>query len=1217
MSNTIDKRAIKYYNLSPLSDLKNDVYFEALNEKLNDNSIKNIAIIGPYGSGKSSILESFILTDTKNNYLRISLANFCETTKITDELEKKIEEQILQQLFYQLSHDSIPFSGFKKISHINHKSLRKLVLKLIIWLFSLAFIPGIFKTMNQNILTISSLGWSKFCSQISLFGTVFNILILSTFSVGLYYILKEIIRLKQKGQFRKLVMKTAQLELAEDSALNKYIDELIYFFEATEKNVVIIEDLDRFNSIVLFSKLKEVNFLINNSPKVTKSIKFVYAIKDDIFTNNYNRTKFFDFILPIVPTINTTNSGDKLREMLIGDYQLASSYINDISLYLHDMRFLKNIVNEFMVYNDIINNDSKKKKANLFSLILYKNLFPQEFSIEHSGEGLLNRIFKEKKGIILKLITKDISEKLTNFETQKSELLAENVLSQSKLREEYIIEIQKNYSDIKSICNYSISEILKEENFNNLLTNPKILCYYNFDRNISFRLNEIPIDFDQIQKKVNPTKTYEQRRELIKRRDNDDLVKIELETSKIKKEVETLNRKKLFELIKLIKDNSWESIIIGNNDKELTQEQKLLMLLLRKGYIDENYLIYISYFYVGALSLKDFDFLLNVKNNEGKNFDIKLSNVNEIIARISDDEYEYEATLNKDIITNLLTSFNHQSLIQIDILFQQFEQKEGAFEEYLLPLISHLKRSKKELQRFIELLVSKYYPQIWKKIEEQNFDETKKDELLKLFLFLSEKNIQILNSASGNDTLKNYLSAKSDFFEIFYTPSEIENLIRLIKALDIKFQKLRFNQYDSNQVFNYIFQKKHYELNTEMLHLMLFHKYNDNEDKFNELFYNENFTCFINSSEDVLYDYVTSNLNEYIENIYLRLESKQNESEDAISTFMDLIDEQKDNKTLFAILDKISTQIIDLKKFGQEGKWSLLFEKARVQPNWNNLIYYYNSKDKTINKTIKKWLNNEDVYKNLALQTLNFGENIIEKDSVTSLQKAIMECDELENHAYELILGSFPFSYPEVKLEELSVKKITLLIKYKKLIFNKHYYNQLIDFEFHNALLLFTINNLHSFLEDYSNYDFSLELNEGLLETKSVNINDKLSLIKLISIEDINDSNFANSICEVLISTNEVNIEKGKIIQAILKSNKQTSRLIMFDKFLQNFRYSEISLILESLGGVYKKASILRKRPSWENNKTNLSIAQKLKNKGYFHTIEIDKNRIKIVVRYS
>ena len=44
---------------------------------------------------------------------------------------------------------------------------------------------------------------------------------------------------------------------------NRHLDEILYFFQATEYDVVIIEDLDRFGTSKVFLKLRELNFLLN------------------------------------------------------------------------------------------------------------------------------------------------------------------------------------------------------------------------------------------------------------------------------------------------------------------------------------------------------------------------------------------------------------------------------------------------------------------------------------------------------------------------------------------------------------------------------------------------------------------------------------------------------------------------------------------------------------------------------------------------------------------------------------------------------------------------------------------------------------------------------------------------------------------------------------------------------------------------------------------
>lgn len=1214
----MNNNSSKYFSLSPVTDVNAPVYFEALDEKLYDDSIKNIAITGSYGSGKSSILESYFAKKKEEKYLKVSLANFCESKpKISDEDEKIIEEQILQQLFYQLSHENIPFSGFKKIGHLDRKSLRRLVVSIIVWLFSIALVPNIFNSVNQNIQSISSIGIKQFFTQISWFSTSTNILVLAIFSTGLFYILKEIIRIIQKGQLKKIAMKSAQVELSEDSALNKHIDELIYFFEATDKNIVVIEDLDRFNSVSLFSKLREVNFLINNSPKVTQVVKFVYAIRDEVFTDNLNRTKFFDFILPIVSVINTTNSGDILRDYLKFDKTIPDIFINDISLYIHDLRLLKNIVNEYLIYSGVINEDNKKKSFSLFSIILYKNLFPTEFGLEHSEKGLLYKIFKEKKSQIIKNLITDKNDSINKLTDEKNAIAEAITASEEKLRVEYILEILITHSNVVSICNHSIKTIISnKDSFNDFLKNPQIQVHHDsYGRPLPQSIN-----FEEIQKKVNPNFTYEERIELIKRGKDENFKELDTRITKIKSEVASLQRKKLSGLIKLYQNNSWKNILFGNNANELSSEEELLALLIRKGYVNENYQLFMSYFYEGALSLGDFKFLLNVKNNEGDNFNIEVTNTNELFSRISLDEYEYEATLNKELIFQLLRKPNYKEEKRLELLFTQFKDLEDAFEKYILPIIEKLKNHNKELQRFIELLVDKYYPTLWQSIDKQNFDDKTKDEFVTLFLFLPENKIQTLNSSSGNNSLKDYLSTKEDFIEVFSSPKEAGNITKLIKALNIKFENLTFRRYNNNQIFNYIYQNNHYVLNKEMLYLMLFRKYNLNESEYNKLFYEKNYTSIVESTNDTLNSYIISNFDIYLKDIYLKLETNQAENENAILSFVELLEGDENADILFRVLNKISTRISDIEEFGKNEIWALFFDADCVEPTWKNLIAYFKLKESTINKTIIKWLNNQIIIENLTKNNLsmkNFAEE--DADRVSALMSQIIETDKLEYLSYELLLFSFPYIFNQIALDELSPDKISQLIELRKIKYNPHHFNQLVSLELPLELFLFTTHNLSIYIENYNDYEFDLDLHQRLFKSNEVDLISKKSIFKLISVENIKDAKLASLICTFILNTKEELVEKNKIIAVLLKSNNIDLNLHVFDKFLYKFDFSEIDKIFENIGGVYKKATKLRKRPSWEKNKVNKSIAQKLTDIGYFrsYTVEEKKDQIKIVVRYS
>ncbi|MDC4606695.1 hypothetical protein OHV64_17750, partial [Acinetobacter baumannii] len=77
----------QYFPLTPIPNADEDqVYNEMLTSALQQKDVKNIALTGPYGSGKSSVLLTFQKSNPNWNYLNISLATF------KDNLEKNTNE---------------------------------------------------------------------------------------------------------------------------------------------------------------------------------------------------------------------------------------------------------------------------------------------------------------------------------------------------------------------------------------------------------------------------------------------------------------------------------------------------------------------------------------------------------------------------------------------------------------------------------------------------------------------------------------------------------------------------------------------------------------------------------------------------------------------------------------------------------------------------------------------------------------------------------------------------------------------------------------------------------------------------------------------------------------------------------------------------------------------------------------------------------------------
>ncbi|WP_445262397.1 YobI family P-loop NTPase, partial [Pseudomonas sp. EA_15y_Pfl1_P102] len=151
---------------------------------------------------------------------------------------------------------------------------------------------------------------------------------------------------------------------------------------------VLFEDIDRFNDSHIFETLRALNTLLNASPQIKKPIRFIYAIKDSIFDRigldiegrrpntevltthepaqaeaiRANRTKFFDLVIPVVPFI-THRSARNLALQLLGqiEHKVAPELLDLATQYVPDMRLLKNIRNEFIVFRDrIFSGDGKQ-----------------------------------------------------------------------------------------------------------------------------------------------------------------------------------------------------------------------------------------------------------------------------------------------------------------------------------------------------------------------------------------------------------------------------------------------------------------------------------------------------------------------------------------------------------------------------------------------------------------------------------------------------------------------------------------------------------------------------------------------------------------------------------------------------------------------------------------------------------------------------------------
>ena len=503
--------------LSPIDDFKrHKEYIIRLKNAIDQPNVFNIALTGSYGAGKSSILKTFKAYYPEYHYVNVSLASFVEVNMSEsdstpkskeDSFEEQLEYSILQQLFYHVKATNIPESRFGRIERTSNKKRILMTVSILVFV-----VVNLFLFCQEQVNKYFLIPTEVLKSS-SLFG-----ISISVFVIGICVILFKLILFIKKISIKNLTLDKATLEFEEKknvSIMNRYLDEILYLFQEKKYNVVIFEDIDRFENTHIFTKLRELNLILNQSEEIGRRIVFLYALKDDIFANAEERTKFFDYIVPVIPFVNVSNSGDlfrrKIANLHIPEAEVRSSFITDISAFVNDMRVLTNVVNEFDLYRNLL--DKKLNKEKLLAMILYKNLYPTDFSLLHQNKGVVYETFIST-GLLKDEIKKDDWKRLEEIDLEIQAISEETLRSIEELRAVIVGKILKlwpgsGWEIYCDGCKTDISSLFSEDNIQHILEGDI------FFRNTYYSYNVKHLTADEIKSSLGETYNYSKRKELI------------------------------------------------------------------------------------------------------------------------------------------------------------------------------------------------------------------------------------------------------------------------------------------------------------------------------------------------------------------------------------------------------------------------------------------------------------------------------------------------------------------------------------------------------------------------------------------------------------------------------------------------------------------------------------------------------------------------------
>lgn len=986
-----------FQKLTPIKDADISVYEEAINFVFKNDDIKNVAITGSYSSGKSSVLETYKYKHSDKRFIHLSLTHF--RTPDQEKLEKEdipvkesvLEGKILNQLIHQIPAKNIPQTDFRVKKSIHKKDLVFMTIIFCLLIVSILFLI-LTKKISSYITSLSSNMIKRILIPLSSqYAVLFAIII----GIGCFvFIIYSIIKLqKNKNIFRKINLQGNEIEIfanQDDSYFDKYLNEVIYLFDNVDADVIVFEDIDRFNVSQIFERLREVNLLVNIKRKnkrknEVKPLRFFYLLRDDIFISK-DRTKFFDYIIPIVHIVDSSNSYNQfLRLLCEGNLveRFDKSFLQGLSLYIDDMRILKNIYNEFVVYFTRLNTielDYNKMMA----LIVYKNLFPSDFSDLQVARGFVYEVLCVQKE---QLIDKCL-EKLKN----EREVLISR------------IELAKK-------------ETLKSQEELNYVYEAKI------DRLPEDYLGRLTEEGKKIKEQYD-AECFE-RKQAIQDNLDGNLTKLEEEITILDREISSTRLKSLRLLINRENINSVFSVThkneVGDENKfnqiKRSEYFPLLKYLIRNGFIDETYTDYMTYFYEDSMSTSDKIFLRRVTDRRGAAYTYPLKKPKKVIDSpvLRQVEFEQEETLNFDLLECLLINdANPKYELYLNTLINQIKTSRN------FDFISLYYDTGKEYKKLI-IKINSLWTDFFSTVLKENLlpeNQIRRFSIDSLY-FSDEESIKSINI---NNCLVQYISDSSDYLGI--EQPDIQKLISGFKLIGVKFVSINYDISDRT-LFDEVYQHNLYELSYENIVLMLNKKYQiDNTYDITH----RNFTMIQKQSDSPLAKYILDNMESYIDILLENCNGEINDDEDDAIYLLnnqdiDLVKKEK-------YINFLITPIHDIVNITDKKLWMTIFNGGKLFFSENNVVNYFNVYG--IDSTLINYVNKVTVKMDFSNISNEFGEDVAEQ-----LFDSILICNELITSKYLKILTDLGFVFNTFDEEGISDEKFEVLINNKILCMDK------------------------------------------------------------------------------------------------------------------------------------------------------------------------------------
>lgn len=1163
---------------------------------IDNDDMLNIAVAGNYGVGKSSVINTAEKRQRKwffpkHRFIKISLASlltlenkqrkkeenkqihqkeesvengrtaaaeFSFDSGVTD---KQIEYSILQQILYHDRPQKTPKSRIQRI-HRTRRYKPYLVALLCILVFASLLLLGkpswfklsdYYKIDNAGEYVKAAFKWGP-------------IVILCFVSI----LVCRYISRHCTFSLARIGYKDIEMKVKEDiSIFNAFMDEIVYFFESTKYDVVVFEDIDRFeNREIIFYKLRELNTILNNSKSIKRRINFVYAVLDDMFDST-ERVKFFDYIITVIPVINSLNSYNKLKEYIQPQElldKLGGNELLNLCDYIQDMRLLLNIVNEFNQFVPLLDTSVMSERI-LFGLIVYKNYVPSDFSLMYNKEGVvataIENVDKFRKDLIddKKLVVEELKDEISKIEDEQNNRIIQlrmSLLEKGHKLSDYSNSNLRIYIDGEL---HSFDGVAKSQSLFEKLRKGEA----NFIINGGTRTN-IP-SFSTIEKDMGGIGYYDSAIDLIKDDCSNRILAIEQRIQSAQSEIKSMPSS-VHGIYQASPDLLEEDLSPLNDELKI----QLVKFLILNGYLDRHYQYYISYFYPNALKREDRNFVMRAARHEGIQHEVKLDSIDEVLKRFTPNDFESNASLlNVDLVREIYNNPKYSSYCH-SVCKLISSLKDFDFIHLAYKATPPIKNT-----FFYQLLKTYDY---WEEII--TYDKDKQDDL-------RESYIRFCDVRKANSAFKEWLICNYVFLDrhldVITSKRMIENIFKTYSPV---FRELNL-KHTSEPLLYDIIENKRYEFSRRNFSAIV------RKLGFYERYSSASYTALLDVKIPALLQMVEKNWDK------------------VFKVFPDTSVWETDT-SLVEILNKPSMPLPEARAYISKQRsrvehacqlndeiLTYAFENSFVEATWTN-IYYYVQKKNVLPLT---FLYNNDIRGKV-------GDSLSEQEE-KDLCRIVVFSNYLKKSKYEELVPLFTTPFEQI-LNPISTWRMEFLVENNLLAFNDKIYKFIKD-NYPVLSSAFLSRNVDKFMLSPNMY--CINSADVVASLKTMNVKKaQCDFIRSIANADfVPESELVSLVRPFLINGDLKVGEIGfRLLICIMSTSDSDIRVLLGRRAILSLPYDKdnTTALLKSMGNEYRRLISDSSTSTISYNRDAILVANALVKNGYIESYE--KRGSKIVI---